>query len=94
MKAISNNMLQSWAYKRNGEPYACGGEKIEVHVDTSNHIVSTRLECPEAGDWKTEGYFENDNVLQLVRTISRNGTETPQRQRFTRLSKPKQCPRH
>ena len=91
-KVISNNIIQAWAYMRDGKPYACGGEKSEVYVDTSNHIISTRLECPEVDERKAEGYSENDNVVHVVKTISKNGTERSQNQRLTRILRPEQCP--
>jgi hypothetical protein len=92
-RVLSDSTVQGWGYMRDGKPYACGGEKAEIHIDASNRITSTRLECPEADERKSEGYFENDNVVHVVKTISKNGTERPQQIRYTRL-RPDQCPRH
>jgi hypothetical protein len=92
IEAKSDRIFKTWSYNRDGKPYACLGEEIEVQVDASNHVVAKRLECPESDDRTTEAYFEKDDVLRIVRTIRSNGTQKPQGQRFIRLSRPEECP--
>ena len=70
IEAKSDRIFKPWSYNRDGRPYACLGEEIEVQVDASNHVVAKRLECPESDDRTTEAYFEKDDVLRIVTDFS------------------------